>query len=297
MFAQDPTKYKVLGQDRGHVSIVDQANNVEWMQLCKSQNHDLWQLKNGNILMSTKHDEISEITPDHKVVWSYQSEKAPGYTGKIEVHAFQPLTDGNVMIAESGNGRLIEVNREGQIVKTIPLTIDKPDAHHDTRMARKLDNSHYLVCHENDGVVREYDATGKVVWFYALDLGGRRAAMGHGPTGHGTAVFGAVRLRNGNTLIAGGNNNRVLEVNPAKEIVWSIDQKELPGITLAWVTTLQVLPNDHIIIGNCHAGPANPQLIEVDRQKKVIWTFNNQTEFGNSLAATQVLGIEGEVIR
>jgi hypothetical protein len=37
---------------------------------------------------------------------------------------------------------------------------------------------------------------------------------GHGPEGHGTEVFGALRLPNGNTLSAGGNNNRVLEVSP-----------------------------------------------------------------------------------
>ena len=48
------------------------------------------------------------------------------------------------------------------------------------------------------------------VWTYALDLGGRKRSPGHGPEGHGTEVFGAVRLKSGNTLIAGGNNNRVV---------------------------------------------------------------------------------------
>jgi hypothetical protein len=90
-------------------------------------------------------------------------------------------------------------------------------------------------------------------------------------------------------LIAGGNNNRVLEVDTAGKIVWSIDQKELPGITLAWVTTLRVLPNGNLIFGNCHAGPENPQLIEVTRDKKVVWTFKNFQVFGNSMAASQVL--------
>ena len=99
-----------------------------------------------------------------------------------------------------------------------------------------------------------------------VDLGGRPASNGHGPEGHGTAVYGAIRLANGNTVIAGGNNNRVLEVNSGGKVVWSLDQKELPGITLAWVTTLHVLPSGNIVIGNCHAGPDSPQLIEVTRE-------------------------------
>jgi len=182
-------------------------------------------------------------------------------------------------------------------VKEVPLKVEKPDPHRDTRMARKLPTGHYLVCHEADGAVREYDGTGKVVWEYRLDLGGRPRSPGHGPEGHGTEVYGAVRLPSGNTLIAGGNNNRVIEVDPSGKVVWSIDQKELPGITLAWVTTLQVLPNGNVIVGNCHAGPDNPQLFEVTRDKKVVWSFRNFEVFGNSLAAAQVLGIDGKVIR
>ena len=121
---------------------------------------------------------------------------------------------------------------------------------------------------------------------------GRPASPGHSPEGHGTAVYGALRLPNGNTVIAGGNNNRVIEVDAKGKVVWSIDQKELPGITLAWVTTLHALPNGNLIIGNCHAGPDNPQLFEVTRDKKVVWTFKDFKTFGNSLAAAQVLGIE-----
>ena len=146
-------------------------------------------------------------------------------------------------------------------------------------------------------MIREYDESGKVVWSYKLDLGGRPASPGHGPEGHGDHCYSAYRLPNGNTLIGGGNNNRVIEVSPDGRIVWSIDQKELPGITLAWVTMLEVLPNGNVIIGNCHASKDNPQLIEVTRNKRVVWTFHNFKVFGNATAASQVLGIEGNVIR
>jgi hypothetical protein len=138
---------------------------------------------------------------------------------------------------------------------------------------------------------------GKVVWTYTLGLAGRPASGGHGPEGHGDHVYSAYRLPSGNTLIGCGNGNRVIEVNPEGKTIWAIEQKELPGITLAWVTMLQVLPNGNIVIGNCHAGLQNPQLIEVTRDKKVVWTLKDFKNLGNSTAATQILGIEGNVIR
>lgn len=285
--------YRVLAQDKGRVAIIGRDGKIEWEVECKHNSHDIALLPNGNLLLHTTPVTVVELTPKKEVVWKYEAKPKEGYKGRVEVHAFQRLADGNTMVAESGNRRIVEVNKDGKIVKEVALTVKKPDPHRDTRMVRKLDSGNYLVCHEGDGCVREYDGTGKVVWEYALDLGGRPASNGHGPEGHGTSVYGALRLQNGNTVISGGNNNRVLEVDPKGKIVWSIDQKELPGITLAWVTTLHALPNGNLIVGNCHAGPDNPQLFEVTREKKVVWKFTDFKTFGNSLATAHVLDLKG----
>jgi hypothetical protein len=294
-FGQEKTGHRLVAQDRGKVTILSAKGEVEWQVECPFVSHDIAMLPNGNLLLHTGPATIVEMTPEKKVVWQYISKPKEGYSGAVEVHAFQRLKDGKTMISESGNRRIIEVDKEGKIVQEIPLTVDKPNAHRDTRMARKLDNGHYLVCHEGDGVVREYDEKGKVVWSYTLDLNGRERTPGH--EGHGTEVFGAIRLPNGNTLIAGGNNNRVIEVNREGKVVWSVEHEELPGIKLHWVTTLQRLPNGNLIIGNTHAGPDNPQLIEVTRDKKVVWTLKDFQTFGNDLCASQVLDVKGKVIR
>lgn len=287
--AAEPSGRRILGEDRGVVSIVTEAGDVEWEYRTGTQSHDLWRLPNGNVLLALGPATVGEVTPNKQVVWRYEAKPTGTDYARVEVHAFQPLEGGLVMVAESGNRRIVEVDRERTIVHEVPLTVDHPDAHRDTRLVRKLASGNYLVCHEADGAVREYDPAGKVVWSYTLDLAGRPASPGHGPEGHGTALFSAYRLDNGNTLIGGGNNNRVVEVDRDGEIVWSIDQKELPGVTLAWVTMLHVLPGGNVIIGNCHAGPENPQLIEVTRDKQVVWTFKNFETFGNGLAATRVL--------
>jgi outer membrane protein assembly factor BamB len=295
--ADDTPSYRVLAADKGHVAIVNARGEVEWEVPAAAEVHDLALLPDGNVLFPTGPTTVVEMTPEKKVVWQHTARPKAGYTGRVEIHAFQRLADGRTMIAESGNARIIEVDRDDRIVKEVPLTVEHPNPHRDTRLARKLDNGHYLVCHEADSKVREYDGTGKVVWSYTLDLAGRPRAPGHGPEGHGTEVFGAIRLPGGNTLIATGNGNRVIEVTPEGKTVWSIEHDELPGIRLAWVTTLQRLPNGNVIVGNCHAGPDNPQLFEVTRDKKVVWKFKDFRTFGNGLAAAQVLDVKGRVIR
>ena len=101
-------------------------------------------------------------------------------------------------------------------------------------------------------------------------------------------MYSAVRLENGNTLIGTGNGHSVLEVTPAKEIIWKIDQHDLPGITLAWVTQVRRLGNGNTLLVNCHAGPENPQIIEVTPTKEVVWTFRDVEIFGNALPVAVV---------
>ncbi len=292
--------HRVVLQGNDRLAIVDREGKIAWEKKW-SGIHDLWVLPSGNLLVQDGAHKIAEIDIKTKdVVWSYDSAKQNGNEGKrIEVHAFQPLADGRIMIAESGAQRIIEIDRAGDLLKTIPLKVDHPNPHTDTRLVRKLAGGNYLVCHEADGAVREYDQeTGKVVWDYEVPLFDKPRKDGHGPAAFGNKVFAAVRLANGHTLIATGNGHSVLEVTPEKKIVWKIEQRDLPGITLAWVTTLEVLPNGHYVIGNCHAGPKQPLLIELDpKTKSVVWTLDQFDIFGNSVSNSQLLDAPAGVIR
>ncbi|MBI1312324.1 PQQ-binding-like beta-propeller repeat protein [bacterium] len=292
--------HRVVMQGNGKLAMVAGDGSVEW-EMKWGGIHDIHVLPNGHIMVQQQMHKVVEIDPATKqVVWSYDSSQQNGNAGKkVEVHAFQPLPNGHVMIAESGPARIIEVDRDGKLLHEVKLQIAHPHPHRDTRLVRKLDSGNYLVCQEGDGVVREYDGqSGKIVWDYDVPLFGKAPAGGHGPEAFGNQAFAAVRLKNGNTLIATGNGHSVLEVTPEKKIVWEIHQHDLPGITLAWVTTLEVLPNGHYVIGNCHAGPDNPLLIELDPQtKKVVWQFDRFDLFGNSAPNSQLLDVQGDVIR
>ncbi|HEY1599500.1 MAG TPA: PQQ-binding-like beta-propeller repeat protein [Pirellulales bacterium] len=284
-------QHRLITQGNDKLAIVDRGGQIEW-QMPWGGVHDLQVLPSGNIMVQQGASKVVEIdTAKKQVVWTYDSATSNGNAGKaVEVHAFQPLGEGRVMIAESGPGRIIEIDRDGKLLHEIKLVIDHPHPHTDTRLARKLGNGSYLVCHEGDGVVREYDQAGHVTWEFAVPLFGHEPKPGHGPEAFGNKCFAAVRLENGNTLITTGNGHGVLEVTPQKKIVWQIGQNDFPGITLAWVTTLQVLPNGNYCLGNCHAGAGQPLLVEFDpKTKHVVWKFDEFDTFGNSVSNSQLL--------
>lgn len=289
--AQTGTPRRILAGDDStrRLAIVAPDGSLEW-ELPVTAIHDAHILPSGNILTQQGWQRIVEVAPDKKVVWEYDSGKQNGNEGKrVEVHAFQRLANGRTMIAESGPARIIEVDKAGTIHHEIKLKVNHPNAHSDTRLVRRLANGHYLVAHESDGFVREYDRKGNIVWEFEVPLFGKERKGGHGPEAFGNSVFSAIRLKNGNTLIGAGNGHSVLEVTPQKEIVWKVEQNDLPGITLAWVTCVERLPNGNTLIGNCHAGPDNPQFIEVTPAKQVVWTFKDFKNFGNSMPVQAAL--------
>ncbi len=263
------------------VAICDTEGKVLWSHKTAGPaqghagHHDVQFLPNGNILFHDNWTQLNEISLENKVVWSYDSATMNGNAGKkVDVHAFARLPNGHTVIAESGVGRIIEVDSNGTIVHEIPL---KQGGMQSTRLMRITPQETYLVCSEQPGIVAEYNRAGEVIWDYPI----------------GTRVYGAIRLRNGNTLIASGSGNSVVEVSPDKKIVWEIKNR-VPGtnIDLKWTTCLEELPNGNIVVGNCHAGPENPQIFEIDRQMKVGWKFDQYELVGNGLACWQVLDDE-----
>ncbi|MDF1655961.1 MAG: PQQ-binding-like beta-propeller repeat protein [Verrucomicrobiales bacterium] len=288
-----PPERLVIGAEAGKgIAIIDPSDNnkVLWHHPIK-QVHILSLLPDNTLLTQDGWPLLVQLDLDKNKIWSYDalSQNRGDKLQKIEIHAAQRLPDGTTMIAESGSSRILEVKSDGSIVKEFPLVVSSPNAHSDTRQVHQLENGHYLVAHEADQIVKEYDAEGTVIWEFPIPLFGKKLKKGHGPDAFGGKCFSAIKAGNGNYLITTGNGHSVLEVTPEKEIVWKLEQNDLKGITLAWVTTIEERENGNLMIGNCHAGPDNPQIIEITRDKEVVWSFHDFETFGNSLANTVVI--------
>ena len=178
-------------------------------------------------------------------------------------------------------------NRSCYSIVHVLLPEGKDGGHAFMRNARRLENGHYLVAHYGPGVVREYDAAGQQV--REIDAPG-------GP-------HSAIRLPNGNTLIACGDRGKkppqVFEVDPRGNTVWRVTSEDLPGICLAFMTGLQRLPNGNTVmtnwLGHGRLGTA-PHVIEVTPQKQVVWTFADHQTM-KTIATIQLLDVPGDVTR
>lgn len=244
----------------------------------------------GRVLFQKDWTNVVEVnTATGEELWSYDAREQAGFSGPVEVHSFQRLSDGTTMVAESGRSRIVFVDEAGQVTGSFPLEVTRSDAHRDTRLVRPTPSGTFLVAHEGDGVIREYTREGEVVWSFEVPLFDRPRAGGHGFDAHGNQAFGAIRLRGGDTLISTGNGHSFVRVNPAGDIVWDLTQDELEGVRFAWTTCVQELRNGHLVLGNCHAGEGQPQAVEVTPEGELEWSFQDLERFGNGLSNLVVI--------
>ncbi len=243
--------------------------------------NDIWALPDGNLLFTTGRG-VREMDTDRNVVFEYESDH--------EIYACQRLANGDTFIAECDSGRLLEVNRQGDIVKEVRLLPEGESGGHGfMRNARKLDNGHYLVAHYGPAVVREYDPAGKQIREIPAPGG----------------VHSVARLKNGNTLIAitdqkvnGKADPRMIEVDPDGTIVWQVSNADLPGAPLRFLTGFHRLPNGNTVmtnwVGHGHIGKA-PHIIEVTPDKRIVWLFQDHQTM-KTISSIQVLDVPGDPI-
>jgi len=139
---------------------------------------------------------VCEIDRDQKIVWNHVSQ-CP------QVLSCERLPNGNTLIGEQGPCQAVEVSPADEIVSTVKLPTTEKPFHQQLRNVHRLPNGNTLAAIEAEGAAREIDKDGKVVW--------EKTGLAN--------VFEALRLQNGNTLIACGTQKRVIEVSPEER--WS----------------------------------------------------------------------------
>jgi len=227
---------------------------------------DGWVLPNGDILLAVnKTDEfpggaILQIDRAGKRVFAFKG-------SQDEVDTVQPLPNGQIMLTESGaKPCIVEIDRTGKIKHQIPLKCQLENHHMQTRMARKLKNGNYLVPHAFDKVVKEYAPNSSgVVWSV--------------PTPDW--CFTAIRLPDGHTLIGCTRSNTVIEVDKEGKTFWQLTNSDLPAPYIKDACGVQRLANGNTVVTSYGAGGADEiKMIEVTREKKVVWTLKTGRAHG-----------------
>lgn len=245
--------------------IVGEDGTVEWKFDMPAS--DGWVLPNGNVLLALYGTKdfpsggIVEVDREtKKIIFQYKAQQK-------ETSTVQPLPDGKYLLAELGpKPRALVINRQGEVVKTTPLQCQTKNAHMQTRMLRVLPNGNYLAPHLFDFAVKEYNPnTGEVVRSFATDDRGREKH---------DWPFTAIRLKDGNTLIACTNGNRIIEVDADGKTVWSVTNDDLGENLFDDACGAQRLPNGNTVVSSYHAKGDAVKLFEITRDKKVVWRYS-----------------------
>ena len=193
---------------------------------------------------------------DH-LLWKYHGRL-------VNPHSAYPAKGGNILISDTGDNRVIEVNRSSRIVwDTDDLgggdgrlgqgrmsdgsRLDYPN---DAKLLP--DGTIMISCRLQNRVIR-ITRTGRIVW----KVGGFLNRQ-HNPD----------MLPNGNVIIADSGWNRVIEVNPRGKIVWRFGSPRTHQ--LAWPRDANVLHNGNVLITDSD----HNRIIEVNRSGQIVrqWT-------------------------
>ena len=250
------TRHRFLGGSyHGKVYIVDRAGKVEW-EYPAPNCQDVFLLADGSVLFNTRdRAKIVSRDKDKKVLWEYKPK------GKCEVHSCAPLANGNVLMTLSGQSRIIEVGKDRKIAREIRFKeISKfaGNVHMELRDSVKTAKGTYMVAFLSEGLVRELDADGKVLRTIS-PAGGKR-----------NTVSSIVPLKGGNTLIGTGYGRTVVEVDKDNKVVWSLVEKDIPGLSMNYVAAAGRLPNGNTVV-SCYKGTY--AFFEVTKDKKLAWSI------------------------
>jgi outer membrane protein assembly factor BamB len=272
---------QVLAAGDRRVMVLSPAGEVLWEYPTKLT-HDAWMLPSGNVLFADG-ETVTEVTRQKQVVFKYRAAEQKGGG----TYACQRLADGKTFVGENSTGRLLELDPDGKVVFALQTSPSQTGEHHNMRMARKLANGHYLVCHSGARLVKEYTPKGEAVWEVKVP---------------GSLAFAAVRTPSGSTLVS--CLDRVVEYDPSGKTIWECRTDELgAAVRIRNLTGINLLSNGNVVTG-CYQAYADGQgcgLLEISRDKKVAWSYakpkGDQTMMAVELLSAEGKPLPGNVLR
>jgi len=191
------------------------------------------------------------------------------YAGHLDLpHSAYPMPNGDILIADTGDNRVIEVNQDSRIIWNTDFlgrghgrlgqgTLSDGTTLAYPNDAKPLPNGDVLIsCRLQDRVV-EITPAGRVVQNIHGFLNRQ-----HNPD----------RIPNGDTLIADSGSDRVIEVgHKGKHVLWSFGGRRNGAYVLDWPRDVNLLPNGHLLITDSD----HDRLIEVTRSKRIVHQWVN----------------------
>jgi hypothetical protein len=261
-----PLDVYLVDRGRGRVLKIERDGQMPWRYGEESSEtllkpNSCSRTREGRLLIcDTDAHRVIEVDPKGNVLtWSFgrQGVPAAGKEGLNRPRSAQALANGNLLIADQNNQRVVEITRSGEPVWSYEGVERLTSPYH----AERLDNGHTLIADWGAHVLLEVTPGGEVVWQF-----GDRKVSGNDAT-HLSFPEYVHRLANGNTLVADTRNDRVLEISPDGQVTWELDGKG--EIKFTSPTCVYRLKDNHTVVIHSQ----NRQLLEVDKYLKLYWKF------------------------
>jgi len=271
-YAGDESTMLVVDHHSGFIALRNSCGKIVWKQEGRSL-YEAWAQTDGSIVYSTRK-QVIKILPDlqkgsgGEILWKY--EYGSDFDGlapeKGGIYTCTPINGNRFLVTESGTYRLLEIDKNGVLKKTIQLPVAKnPNSNHTLRMSTKTEKGHYLVSYFGDGFVIEFDRSGKLL--KEINIG----KLLQSPI---NSAYQASLLKNGNLLVSCGTQNQIIILNANQEIVWKLTPKDVgPNIDLNWIAQVTPLENGNLLVCNYGDGNAKILAFEITMNKKIIWTL------------------------
>jgi hypothetical protein len=204
------------------------------------------------------------VNREGEIVWQYGTF---GVTGSDLNQLNTPvqntfLPNGNILITDQGNERIIEVRRsDKQIVWQYGMTGVSgigPNQLNNPNAAELLANGHILISDENNNRAIEVTHTTPSQIIMTFTAGGTASGMAF-----------ASRLPDGNTLLTDSNNSRIVEVDKSDNVIFAYFTNDPHGNTSPLPTRAVKLANGNILISD----QFNDRVIDINAEKQIVKSY------------------------
>jgi hypothetical protein len=215
-------------------------------------------LPNGNTLIvdagdeSNTGSELLEVDPKGQIVWRHSDDLNFAHSVSLQ-------KNGNYLITDTTNNRIVEIDRENRIAFTSDDWGDGTGKLSDGSHLSYPNDAHettdgdFLVTDRNGNRCIIVSKEGLVRWEYSYGI---------------KHPHNADLLPNGNVIIADSDQNRVIEVDRDHQVVWSYGDQ--PGHeALNWPRDADRLPNGNTLI--CDS--KNSRVLEVTTDGQLVWSY------------------------
>jgi hypothetical protein len=223
------------------------------------------------LVTDKENSRVLELTASGEIVWQYgcnsinTNEYCDYGNGVKQLNKphFATYKGDNVLIVDKNNNRVIEVDRNKNIVWSYggaegfgDNELNKPNS------AVVLSNGNVLIADGMNNRVIEVNKDKDVIWQYGCFEVNTAGKCSYGfDVGFLRNPNYATELSNGNILITDTENSRIVEISQKKEVVW--DYKT--GMLLP--QSAYPTADDTILIANYR----NNNVLEVNKDEQVVW--------------------------